>query len=67
MYRDAFKKGDAYLNTRDYTRDIGFRHLQFVDRLGDTYRKAGTHKYKKHNIRDEGFDIKRYTDPAEFK
>ncbi|WP_374665374.1 long-chain-acyl-CoA synthetase [Acinetobacter sp.] len=38
---DLFKHGDAYFNTGDLVRDIGFRHAQFVDRLGDTYRWKG--------------------------
>ncbi len=36
-----FKKGDAWFNTGDMMRDIGFRHAQFVDRLGDTFRWKG--------------------------
>lgn len=39
--RDVLKKGDAWFNTGDLMRDIGFRHAQFVDRLGDTYRWKG--------------------------
>lgn len=38
---DVLKKGDAWFNTGDVMRDIGFMHLQFVDRLGDTYRWKG--------------------------
>lgn len=41
ILRDAFKKGDAYFNTGDMMRDIGFKHAQFVDRLGDTFRWKG--------------------------
>lgn len=41
IIRDAFKKGDAYFNTGDLMRDIGFKHAQFVDRLGDTFRWKG--------------------------
>ncbi|MBF1800178.1 long-chain-acyl-CoA synthetase [Alloalcanivorax profundimaris] len=41
IFRDAFKKGDAWFNTGDMMRDIGFRHAQFVDRLGDTFRWKG--------------------------
>ena len=32
----SFEAGDRYFNTGDLVRDIGFRHAQFVDRLGDT-------------------------------
>ena len=39
--KDVFCKGDAYFNTGDLVRDIGFRHAQFVDRLGDTFRWKG--------------------------
>lgn len=41
ILRDVFKKGDAYFNTGDLMRDQGFRHAQFVDRLGDTFRWKG--------------------------
>ncbi|WP_417543911.1 long-chain-acyl-CoA synthetase [Marinobacter sp.] len=41
ILRDAFKKGDAWFNTGDVLREIGCRHLQFVDRMGDTYRWKG--------------------------
>ncbi|MEQ3636722.1 long-chain-acyl-CoA synthetase [Alcanivorax sp.] len=41
IYRDVFAKGDAWFNTGDMMRDIGFRHAQFVDRLGDTFRWKG--------------------------
>jgi citronellyl-CoA synthetase len=41
IVRDVLKKGDAWFNTGDVMRDIGFMHLQFVDRLGDTYRWKG--------------------------
>ena len=41
IIRDLFKKGDAWFDTGDVMRDMGFMHLQFVDRLGDTYRWKG--------------------------
>ena len=41
VFHDVFKKGDYYYNSGDYMRHLGFRHLQFVDRLGDTYRWKG--------------------------
>lgn len=41
ILKNVFKKGDAYFNTGDLVRDIGFRHAQFVDRLGDTFRWKG--------------------------
>ena len=41
IIRDVFKKGDAWFNTGDLMRDIGFKHTQFVDRLGDTFRWKG--------------------------
>ncbi|WP_166264163.1 long-chain-acyl-CoA synthetase [Marinobacter caseinilyticus] len=37
----AFKKGDAWFNTGDVLKQIGCGHLQFVDRMGDTYRWKG--------------------------
>ncbi|MBL7249508.1 long-chain-acyl-CoA synthetase [Alloalcanivorax marinus] len=41
IFRNVFKKGDAWFNTGDMMRDIGYRHAQFVDRLGDTFRWKG--------------------------
>lgn len=41
ILRNVFVKGDAYFNTGDLMRDIGFKHAQFVDRLGDTFRWKG--------------------------
>ncbi|MGH8355840.1 MAG: long-chain-acyl-CoA synthetase, partial [Pseudomonas sp.] len=41
ILRDVFKKGDAWFNSGDLMRDIGFKHTQFVDRLGDTFRWRG--------------------------
>ncbi|NWN91244.1 long-chain-acyl-CoA synthetase [Marinobacter adhaerens] len=41
ILRDAFKDGDAWFNTGDVLKDIGCRHLQFVDRMGDTFRWKG--------------------------
>ena len=44
IFRNVFKKGDVWFNTGDLMRDIGNKHAQFVDRLGDTFR------WKGHNI-----------------
>jgi citronellyl-CoA synthetase len=41
IFKNVFKQGDSYFNTGDLVRDIGFRHAQFVDRLGDTFRWKG--------------------------
>ncbi|MGE8538828.1 MAG: long-chain-acyl-CoA synthetase [Acinetobacter sp.] len=41
IMQNVFAKGDAYFNTGDLVRNIGFRHAQFVDRLGDTFRWKG--------------------------
>ncbi|MEH6560097.1 MAG: long-chain-acyl-CoA synthetase [Marinobacter sp.] len=41
LIRDAFKKGDAWFNTGDVLKQIGCGHLQFVDRMGDTFRWKG--------------------------
>ncbi|WP_111656905.1 long-chain-acyl-CoA synthetase [Isoalcanivorax indicus] len=41
IFRDVFRKGDAWFNSGDMMRDIGYRHAQFVDRLGDTFRWKG--------------------------
>ncbi len=41
IMQNVFKPGDAFFNTGDLVRDIGFRHAQFIDRLGDTFRWKG--------------------------
>ncbi|MBW0146977.1 long-chain-acyl-CoA synthetase [Marinobacter arenosus] len=41
IVRNAFKKGDAWFNTGDVLKEIGCKHLQFVDRMGDTFRWKG--------------------------
>ncbi len=44
IFRNVFKEGDVWFNTGDLMRDIGNKHAQFVDRLGDTFR------WKGHNV-----------------
>ncbi len=41
IFRDVFKKGDAWFNCGDLVFNQGYRHVQFVDRLGDTFRWKG--------------------------
>jgi citronellyl-CoA synthetase len=41
LIRDAFKIGDLWYNTGDMLRNVGYKHAQFVDRLGDTFRWKG--------------------------
>lgn len=41
IFRNVFKQGDAWFNTGDLMRDVGFKHAQFVDRVGDTFRWKG--------------------------
>jgi acyl-CoA synthetase (AMP-forming)/AMP-acid ligase II len=41
LLRDVFRAGDTWFNTGDLMRDQGFRHAQFVDRVGDTFRWKG--------------------------
>ena len=41
IFKDVFVKGDQWLNSGDLMRDIGFKHTQFVDRVGDTFRWKG--------------------------
>lgn len=41
IMHNVFKQNDAYFVTGDLVRDIGCRHAQFIDRLGDTFRWKG--------------------------
>jgi len=41
LFRNVFETGDVWFNSGDLLRDMGFRHAQFVDRLGDTFRWKG--------------------------
>ncbi len=41
LVRDGFKDGDCWFDTGDLVRAQGFRHVAFVDRLGDTFRWKG--------------------------
>ncbi len=41
IIRDVFTRGDEWFNTGDLIRDIGYGHVQFVDRTGDTFRWKG--------------------------
>jgi len=41
IMRNVFVKGDAWFNTGDLIRDIGYGHIQFKDRTGDTFRWKG--------------------------
>jgi acyl-CoA synthetase (AMP-forming)/AMP-acid ligase II len=41
VLRDVFRKGDAWFDSGDLVLDQGYRHIRFVDRLGDTYRWKG--------------------------
>ncbi|MDN5873746.1 MAG: long-chain-acyl-CoA synthetase [Sinobacteraceae bacterium] len=41
LFHDVFRKGDCWFNSGDLVRDQGLRHIQFVDRVGDTFRWKG--------------------------
>jgi len=41
ILHDAFENGDRWFNTGDIMRNMGYRHAQFVDRTGDTFRWKG--------------------------
>ncbi|MGW8320019.1 MAG: long-chain-acyl-CoA synthetase [Thermodesulfobacteriota bacterium] len=41
IFRDVFEKGDLWFNCGDLVFNQGYRHIQFVDRLGDTFRWKG--------------------------
>lgn len=38
LLHNVFKQGDCWFNSGDLVCDQGFRHIAFVDRVGDTYR-----------------------------
>ena len=41
LLRNVFKVGDCWFNSGDLVRDQGYAHIQFVDRVGDTFRWKG--------------------------
>ncbi|SDC78160.1 long-chain-acyl-CoA synthetase [Actinokineospora iranica] len=41
LVRNGFKDGDCWFDTGDLVRSQGFKHVAFVDRLGDTFRWKG--------------------------
>ena len=41
LLRNVFKRGDCWFNSGDLVRRQGWHHVQFVDRLGDTFRWKG--------------------------
>ena len=41
IFRDVFEKGDLWFNSGDLVFNQGYKHIQFVDRLGDTFRWKG--------------------------
>jgi acyl-CoA synthetase (AMP-forming)/AMP-acid ligase II len=41
IVKNVFQEGDAWFNTGDLIRDLGFGHAQFVDRTGDSFRWKG--------------------------
>jgi acyl-CoA synthetase (AMP-forming)/AMP-acid ligase II len=41
IIHDVFSNGDSWFNTGDLMRNIGYGHVQFVDRTGDTFRWKG--------------------------
>ena len=41
LLRDCFTDGDCWFNSGDLVREQGWKHIQFVDRLGDTFRWKG--------------------------
>lgn len=41
LFRDVFAPADCWFNSGDLVRDQGYRHIAFVDRVGDTFRWKG--------------------------
>ncbi|MHA1762679.1 MAG: hypothetical protein ACTSYC_02845 [Promethearchaeota archaeon] len=44
IFRNVFKEGDEWFNTRDLVRDQGCFHIPFLDRLKETFH------WKGHNV-----------------
>lgn len=38
LMHNVFSEGDCWFNTGDLVRDQGYRHIAFIDRVGDTFR-----------------------------
>ncbi|MFZ1295168.1 MAG: long-chain-acyl-CoA synthetase, partial [Pseudomonadales bacterium] len=38
LLHDVFRSGDTWFDSGDLVRELGFRHIAFVDRVGDTFR-----------------------------
>ena len=41
IFRNVFQENDTWFNTGDLVFNQGYKHIQFVDRLGDTFRWKG--------------------------
>jgi acyl-CoA synthetase (AMP-forming)/AMP-acid ligase II len=41
LLHNVFAKGDSWINSGDLVRNQGFRHIAFVDRVGDSFRWKG--------------------------
>lgn len=41
VFRNVKKKGDVYFNSGDLVQRQGYKHVAFIDRLGDTFRWKG--------------------------
>ena len=41
LFKNCFEDGDTWYTSGDLMKNMGFRHAQFVDRLGDTFRWKG--------------------------
>ncbi|MBK8305812.1 MAG: long-chain-acyl-CoA synthetase [Gammaproteobacteria bacterium] len=41
LLHDVFRGGDTWFDSGDLVRELGFRHIAFVDRVGDTFRWKG--------------------------
>jgi fatty-acyl-CoA synthase len=41
LLHNVFATGDSWINSGDLVRDQGFRHIAFVDRVGDSFRWKG--------------------------
>ena len=58
--RNVFEKGDEWFNTGDMVANLGYKHVTFCDRMGDSFRWKGenTSSTEIENITKNTLDVK---------